>query len=358
MDYANVTPESLKAEMLAQLADTVEVREGSYANTLLSPAAYQLYKIYQMVMPTVEMAIDPDETAGDIIDKRAADFGIERIPGNVATVYLKFTSGFLDRTPVVPAGTRAETLDGLRFVTTEDAVFQGQEALVPARAEAAGRRYNVDANTITVMTRNIGGVSAVTNPEGASGGTDEESDAALLERYRNHLRRPVSSGNVNHYIQWATEVSGVVYARVEPLWDGPGTVRVVIAGPDKSAVDELVRQACADHIEEERPIGADVTVISTTALSVDVEAQVALTEGGSAQAVQAQFETAMRQLLASYPFGEAGTVRYSRVLSLLLGCDGVEEYVSLKLNGGAANVPFTAQLTPMLGSVTVTAAGG
>ncbi len=354
-EYDNITPESLKTEMLAPLEGTVETREGSYANTLLSPVALQIHKIYQQVLPRVELAIDPDETAGDLVDKRAADFGITRDPGKKAHVQLKITA-VTTRVPVIPAGTMAETIEGLRFVTLEDAVFEGRVAMVNAEAEHVGLQYNVDADTIVVMTRSIGGVESVTNPEGATGGADVESDSALLERYRNYLRRPVSSGNVNHYIQWATEVSGVDYASVEPLWNGPGTVRVVIAGPDKGAVDEPTRAACAAHIEEERPIGASVTVVSIETLSIDVEATVTLTDDVTAEQVEAELRASLTELLSAMPYGKAGVVRYSRVLALLLACDGVEEYSSYTLNGKKENVAVTAQNAPTVGTVTITKA--
>lgn len=45
--YDGLTPEAIKAEMLADLqvkGVDVDHREGSYANTLVSVAAYQLYK--------------------------------------------------------------------------------------------------------------------------------------------------------------------------------------------------------------------------------------------------------------------------------------------------------------------------
>ena len=50
--YDGLTPEAIKAEMLADLqvkGVDVDHREGSYANTLVSVAAYQLYKLYQQI---------------------------------------------------------------------------------------------------------------------------------------------------------------------------------------------------------------------------------------------------------------------------------------------------------------------
>ena len=72
--YDELTPESIKASMLSDLTAKgvdVSIREGSYANTLVSVAAYQLFKMYQQFPSLLHMAF-PDETSGEYIDKNAA----------------------------------------------------------------------------------------------------------------------------------------------------------------------------------------------------------------------------------------------------------------------------------------------
>ena len=355
VSYESYTPERLKAEMLEILSGTVETREGSYANTLVSPVAYQLYKIYQL-MPLIKLMAFPDETAGEFIDLRARDFGIKRVLGTKATVTLQFTTPMTSNAPNVPAGTVAGTEDGLQFVTLEDAAFTDQVALVEAEAVDIGRQYNVEPNTITVMAVNIAGVSAVTNPEAAVGGTDDEKDAALLQRYHDHLQRPISSGNKNHYAAWAKEVEGISHAETVSLWNGPGTVKVIVAGPDKDPVDETIIANCAAHIEQERPIGASVTVVTVAEKAVDVVASVTLIAGHTTDEVAEELTAALGGLMASFPFGTSNLLRYSRSLALLLDCEGVEEYHSFTLNGGTANITAEAEETLVVGTVTVTTA--
>ncbi len=62
------------------------------------------------------------------------------------------------------------------------------------------------------------------------------------------------------------------------LWNGNGTVKVILAGEDKLPVGEPICTAVAAHIEEERPIGANVTVVSVAALTMTVAANVTLDE--------------------------------------------------------------------------------
>lgn len=296
--YESMTPERLKAEILEILKGTMETREGSYANTLMSPVAYQLYKIYQL-MPQILLMAFPDDTSGEYIDRRCADFGIVRTKGTRAHVTVRFTASTAGASPKVPAGTLAVTEDGLRFVTQEDAVFAGGTAEVLALAEDIGRKYNVEARA----------------------------------------------------------APGVGSAAAVPVWNGPGTVKVIVAGPEKEPVDETVVSACAQHIEQERPIGADVTVVSARAKAVAVTAQVTLIHGHTAGEVAGQLREALGKLLAAMPFGQDNLLRYSRALALLLDCSGVEEYHAFALNGASANVSALAEETLTVGNVTVTERG-
>ena len=354
--YSDITPESIKQDILAELSGTVETREGSYANTLVSPAAYQMWLAYQLVPYFLQMAF-PDETSGEFIDSRAADFGLYRTEGQRAAVKLQFEPAYEGKSADVPAGTRVYTEDGLGFATTEDAAWSGGVGIAMAQAEAVGRMYNVAAGSVTVMGRNLSGIAGVTNPEAACGGTDEETDAALLARYREHLQRPISSGNRNHYIAWAKEVSGVSFAACVPLWNGPGTVKVIIGGPGMAPVDETVVTDAAAHIEEERPIGAAVTVVSASARAISVTATVTLAQGAAAEEVKTQLTQALNAMFGKFAFGETKLVRYSRCLALLLDCDGVEDYSAFTLDGGQANLSLGIQETPVVGTVTITAGG-
>ena len=104
--YDELTPESIKASMLSDLTAKgvdVSIREGSYANTLVSVAAYQLFKMYQQFPSLLHMAF-PDETSGEYIDKNAAQIGMVRAAGKKATVEIAFTG---TEGTYIAAGTRS-----------------------------------------------------------------------------------------------------------------------------------------------------------------------------------------------------------------------------------------------------------
>lgn len=351
--YDELTPESIKASMLSDLEAKgvdVSIREGSYANTLVSVAAYQLFKLYQQFPGLLHMVF-PDETSGEYIDKNAAQVGMTRTPGEEATVEVTFTG--TDGTYIAVETALYAPESGLQFLTTDGVTISGGVAKVIAVAAEPGADYNLPAGSITAMYVNVAGVSSVTNEAAATGGADVESDADFFARY--HLRRtlPITSGNKNHYITWATEVTGVSYANCIPLWNGNGTVKVIIGGANRGPVDETIRQECYDHIEAERPIGATVTVVSVAKREIPLAAAVTLVDGYTTEQVSNQLSAAVSELLANQPFGEIVTIPFSRFLACLLQCPGVADYSSFTVNGGTSAITLNAEDAPAVGTVTI-----
>ena len=352
-DPTAITPESLKEQMKTALQASgvaVDMREGSYTDPLLSPAAYQIYKLYAY-FPTLLAAAVPSPTSGEFLDSFGAMFGMDRTQGAAASVSLTF-SGTAGAT--IPAGTVATSADGLlRYETDTPAVIgEGGTVTVTATADQVGSKYNLGPGEITRLLVTIAGVSGVTNAQ-ATGGADVESDESYFSRIQTYLSTPVASGNVNHYKQWAREIAGVGYASVQPLWAGAGTVKVIVASEAKGPLDDEIVDEVAEHIEAERPIGADVTVISVEDLDINVSATVTLDESTSAEAVTDQMEAAMGELFLGMEVGGGETIRYNRILALLLSLPGVVDCGSLTVNGDTANITLTTDQVPAVGTVTI-----
>lgn len=352
--FESRTPEVIKAEILEAMTTSgveIDTREGSYTNTLISQVAYALWQHSQLLAGLLPIVF-PSAESGEYLDQHAAQLGMVRQPGTKARAEVTFTG---TNGTVIPAGTAVYAPDsGLRYLTLEAATIAEETAVATVEAESIGADYNVPAGSITSMAVNVPGVDDLANLEAAAGGSDPESDVDLYTRIHDRLSLPITSGNVNHYIQWAKEVAGVSYASCIPLWAGNGTVKVVIAGADKGAVDEEIRSACAAHIEEEKPIGATVTVVSVTETELPVAAAVTLVEGYSTEDVTNQLTAAVSALLASQTFGQAVTIPFSRFLACLLQCAGVADYSILTVNGGTMAISVSAETVPVVGTVNVT----
>ena len=351
-DFDSLTPESIQDMLRAFLSDELglSTAEGSLLQIILAPGAYVFWEGLQALRAQVPISF-VNETSGRFIDKNAAGYGITRKPGTVASVLLTFTGS---AGTTIPAGTLCVTQDGLGFATDE-ALTLGEDGggTVTATADAVGTAYNVPAGAIVSMQQAVSGVTALTNEDAAAGGTDPETDAALFARLDAYKKTPPTSGNEQHYHQWALEVNGVGAASVIRCWDGPGTVKVIIADMALRPVEEELRAEVAAYIETQRPVTAEVTVES--AAGVPVTVSVTVTTDGTVSKLNTEKELTERlvEYLGSIAFTEGAEVVYNRVLALVMGVPGVTDCSGLTVNGGTANVPLDATQIPMLGTVTV-----
>lgn len=347
--FEDRTKENIQAEILAGMGDRVQTREGSFVAEMVGPSAAEDEKIYSAIRAMVYL-LYPDETCEGLIDLAAAPYGLYRKEGThaVASIQLSGRAG-----TTIPAGTVFLTDDGLEFALDEAVELNGNgvgEGSITA--VDVGAKYNIAAGEITRMVMTMTGLDAWTNGA-ATGGTDQEADKDLWSRYSDYLQRPRTSGNVYDYEAWALEVDGVGAAKVFPVWAGPGTVKVLLIGPDRRPVDQSIVSAAAAHIEEQRAIGASVTVESAQGTPINVTARVYLDGSISLAAAKAQFVTKLDTYLQSVAF-ESYTVLINRIAFLLLGIEGITDYEELKVNGGADNVTIPADNVPVVGTVELT----
>ncbi|MDQ0154903.1 baseplate J/gp47 family protein [Robertmurraya andreesenii] len=253
---------------------------------------------------------------------------------------------------VVPVGTRVSTdsVTPIYFTTVTEGVITDGVCDVEAEAENAGFIGNVAAKKITLVLGDLSGVVTVINNANFDGGTDVESDESLLARYYEKAQKPATSGNANHYLQWAKSVAGVGDARVHPLWNGPGTVKVVLLDTDKTAPPQTTIDDVETFIENVRPIGATVTVVGAEEVSINVSATLTLATDVTLEEVTAQFTEALRQYLKSIAFtGEL--IRYTRIANLLLDIPPIIDYQDLTVNGAIANIELTGDQVGVIGTV-------
>lgn len=351
-DFDSLTPEGIQDMLRGFIEDDLGLYagEGGLLNIILAPGAYVFWEALQALRAQVPISF-VDETSGAYIDKAAAAYGITRKPGTPASVDVTFTG---TANAVVPAGTMCVTADGLGFLTDEELTLgEDGSGTVPATSDDVGAVYNVPAQAIVTTQESVAGVSGVTNDAAAAGGTDPETDAALFARLDAYRKTPPTSGNDRHYHQWALEVNGIGAASVIRCWDGPGTVKVIVADMELRPVEEDKVAEVAAYIETQRPVTAEVTVESAEGVGV----QVAVTVETDGTVSKLNTEQALTDRLAEYlgtlAFQTGAEVVYNRVLAIVMGLDGVTDCSGLTVNGGTANVPLDADEVPLLGTVTV-----
>lgn len=346
--FEGQTPEVIRDRILSNMGTELQTREGSYAYNLASPIAFEIWRVL-MTLDELVYAFYVTEDSGPWLDKHADLVAIVRRKGTKAAAAIQFAG----RDGVtVPAGTQFYTAAGQEFQLVYDVTLADGGGTGYLQAAAVGNDYNVDAGEITQLLRNISGLEGWTH-ENAVGGTDPESDASLFERIDFRRKKPATSGNENHYVEWARACDGVGAAKVQRLWDGPGTVRVIILGDDGRPVDGAVVERCAAYIETQRPVGAEVTVVSAAGTPIKVSAAVVLDGTATLKAVRAEFVSKLDTYLLSLGFEQAA-VYYTRIGALLSSVEGVTDYRDLLVNGGTDNVPLDGISVPVPGEVSLT----
>lgn len=346
--FESQTPEVIRDRILSGMGSELQTREGSYAYNLASPVAFEIWRVL-MTLDELVYAFYVTKDSGPWLDLNADLLAMVRRGGTKATAVIHFTGR---DGVIIPAGTQFYTVAGLEFLLVYDVTLKDGGGTGSLQAAAAGDNYNVDAGEIVRILRNISGLESWTH-EDAVGGTDPESDVSLFERIDFRRKRPATSGNENHYIEWARECDGVGAVKVQRLWDGPGTVRVVIVGDDGRPVDDVVVANCAAYIETKRPVGAEVTVVSAQGMNINVSAAVTLNGTTTLETVRSEFVAQLDNYLLSLGFEET-VVYYTKIGALLSSVDGVIDYDDLLVNGGTDNVAIDWISVPVSGEVTLT----
>ena len=328
-----------------------QVIEGTFMHDALAPVGQEIDYLTDVILPAALDAHMPDTATGSDLDRVAAAYGMSRKPAAAAvgSVTLTGLAG-----SEIPKAVPVSTPGGIIFLT-DAAVTLGTDgiAIVSVTAAQAGARANLPAGSVTVVPLAVAGLYEVTNPQPTTGGADTESDDSLRDRLLLKLRLPPGSGTQWDYIRWAREVQGVAAARCISLWNGPGTVKVIIAGEGMTIADQETIDRCAAHIEAVRPIGASVTIVSVTALTVNISANVD-TETGYADAnLAADFSDVVRAYFTRSAF-DYDYLSHAQIGALLLTVTGVKDYQDLQLNGTSGNVALTSEQVPVLGEVTLT----
>lgn len=334
----DITFEELQQKMLNRVPDQFDKREGMPIYTSIAPTAAELQNVYIHLKYILSEFFIETASRGYLV-LRAAERGI--FPHESTKAVWK---GIFNIN--VPIGSRF-SLDNLNFVVINQ-IAPGQFLL---ECESTGEEGNSLSGTL-IPIEYINGLETAELTELVQAGEDEEDTESFRERFLEAVRLPATSGNKAHYKIWAREVSGVGDVKVFPTWNGPGTVKVAIIDINKRVAGAELVASVYNHIEENRPIGATVTVVGGQEKTISVSAKVILANGFTIGQVQVAFEQLLINHFAEIAFKET-YVSYARIGNLLLDVPGVGDYAELKVNGGTTNILLADEEIPVLNTVTL-----
>ena len=326
------TTESIINRMRGFLMNPASKVEGSFAMDNLQAVGQEIARAVNMRIIDFIDLVMLDTAAYEFLDRKGLDYGLERNPATASVGYVLFDG---EAGTVIPKGTTLLS-EANTFVTDYEAVIpQSGNIQIKATCTSLGTAGNILAGAITGIrsTESINGVS-VSNPEAFEGGTEEEQDESYRNRIYEKIRMPIASGNANSYVYWAKQVSGVGNARCIPLWDGAGTVKVVILSADGTAPDDTIIENVAKYIETQRPIGAKVTVSKAEEKQVRIEGSIKLTSGYKLIDVQTTADRIIREYMTGIAYEEENkTLSYFKISDLIFNVEGVADVIDYTVNG-------------------------
>jgi len=348
--YEDRTPETITKDILDGMGDGINTVEGSFAADAAARQALEMSKIYGH-LDEIRRKVLLLELAGEELREKAREYDIEPKQGTFAKFEIVVqTMGVC----TIPKGAVIVTDDGQRFLTADvlEAMADGEHSLliVANTVGKIGHSYTPDEIRFLRVYHNL---NKIIDAHMVSDGTNEESDAELLARVHQRLRTPPGSGNKTDYKRWAMEVEGVGEARVIPKKYGPGTVAVLVIGQDDEEASTEALIACYDHIMQECPLVAELSVEPIERVQIDVQATI-VADSGIIDQIKDKFMDTMAAYLKKIAASDkAEFVSCNKVRGLLCAIEGVDDYTALTVNNGTVNIAIPADKVPILGDVVI-----
>ena len=359
--YESKTYESLLAEMLRYATEHAErreekldTREGSMLWYGQAPAAVEAQNLF-IQLDTILKETFADTASRPYLLLRARERGLSPKPASYAIGRAVFQPADLE----LKIGERF-SLGDLNYAVTEK-IAAGEYRL---QCETIGEVGNEALGTL-IPVEYVKGLEKAELLEILIPGEDEQGTESFRRDYLASFDVQAFGGNIPDYKKKVLALQGVGGVRVYPVWDGGGTVKLVLIDSTFSKPTEALISAVQTAVDPEvnhgqglgfAPIGHTVTVVGVTEQSVTVETNLTYETGWDWASVQPYAQTAVDEYFAElaqeWAEQDGGlTVRISAIEMRLLDCPGVVDIADTTLNGVAKNLTLEVDSIPKRGEL-------
>lgn len=344
--FEDQTFEAILQRMLGRVSNRLDKREGSVIYDALAPIAAEFAQVYADLDSVMRLTF-ARTTDGEFLSMRTEESGVRRRPATPA-----IRRGIFDAP--VPIGSR----------------FLGGEVVYIVTEHVGGDEYHLEAETPgaigneyfgpLIPIQNIPGLTSALLEDVLIPGEDEESDEALYERYLEEINATRYGGNVDQYKEWISAIPGVGRFKVQPLWNGRGTVRALITDANNQVPSPELVQLVQNTLDPKQdakgtglvPIGHVFTAQGAIPKVVNVEMTVVFNEGYGPTDIQEDVEKVIDDYFSEINFVSL-TIRQAILLSRLVALEPVKDILSLLLNGVDGNITLAEEEIAQRGTVTI-----
>lgn len=333
--------------MLSNVDSELDKSVGSFIYDVLSPVAIELEKLLKQAEQILDKGF-ADTSTGKDLERIVSEVGITRKKSTKASGYVTITG--INGSKILKGDMVAT--DSLNYLFLEDKVIENQTIDVLVECEIDGVEGNIPVGAIKYFPKTLQGLQTVTNKQAFENGYDTEDDESLRERYYIKVRTPASSGNIDDYKQWCLETNGTGDCRIIPLWNGNGTVKVVVINSNKVGADEKLINSVKENIEKNRPIGATVTVISAKEIPINISFNINIESNYELENIKNQIKDTIKDYLKEIAFNKE-YVSIAKIGAFILDTDGVVDYTELTVNSSTDNIKIENEQVAVLGEVII-----
>lgn len=344
-----MTYEEILNRMLDRVPNNIDKREGSIIFNALAPAAVELTQMYIETQRILNEGF-ADTASREYLIKRAAERGITPYPATAAVVKAEFN---ID----VPIGSRF-SLDDLNYVVTEKI----STGVFKLQCETIGSKPNSYLGTLIPIDY-IDGLTNAEVTEILIPGEDEEETEIFRERYFRSFDSQSYGGNIADYKEKTKAIPGIGGVKVYPVWNGGGTVKLVILNSDFEKPSlELINQVqtIIDPVTNQgeglgiAPIGHIVTVEGVTEIPINISTSITYESGYSWEDIKPYVEEAIDEyfleLIEEWEDVDI-IIRISQIESRILEIEGVIDIENTEINDLAQNLTLESDEIPVRGEI-------
>lgn len=338
---------SIHDRMMEYAPEGIDLSEGHMFWDHTRPSAVVLSEYAEFVLPNALMQKWPQTATGPYLDMHGDMIGLPRREATHAEGYVTVEA---KSNVSLPAGvifiTYGDDHDNPLYYVSKNNVKlnEGDTEEIAVVAEQTGTGSNIPDNSIDNVEDDYTAVIEVVSSRDIKGAIDDEDDETYRGRILDFWRNRPSSGTVNDYKMWAKEVEGVGDVEVESVWEGGGTVRVLITDVEgKIANEELIKKVQA-HIDPvpgkglgKAPIGAWATVATMEGVTVDIViSNITVVRGRDKDEVAQSIKSNIDNYLSATNY-----INYNMIVSITIKTTGVNDFSELTINGKKDNIELS-----------------
>ncbi len=360
------TFENVLERNLDRISDEFDKREGSVIYDAIAPMAIEISLLYSYLDFLFKNAFGDTANRYWLIE-RAKERGIEPYNATKAVIIGRFDAK-------LNIGDRF-FIDDIYYTVSKLQKEEKGMFFYELICNEKGRVGNLKGGKLT-PTRTIRNLNLAEIYKLAILGEDEEGTEDFRQRYFETIKSIAYGGNIDDYRKKVKDIDGVGLVKVIPVWNGGGTVKLIITDPEfKEPTSELISkvQEIIDPIPFHQkgvgiaPIGHYVTVVGAKLKKINITCEILKSRDSNLEEIKREVKSnieeyfkGQREKWGTYEKVDSNIyvendIRLAKITSIVLNVADVIDYKTIKFTDTDKKIfELSEDELPVLGDVIVT----